>query len=444
VEEAFASGAGRPDEVTVALSGGIDSVVLLDVLRAASRARGFRVRALHVNHGLSPHAERWEKFCQAHCRSRRIPFQAARVVVRGGGANVEAEARNARYAAFARDGGRIVALAHNRDDQAETLLLQLLRGAGLRGLSAMPAVRVVGPAGERAPLQRLLRPLLAVSREEIEVYAARRRLAWVEDESNRQDRFARNFLRARIVPELEQRFPGCSAALARSSAHIATAAALLDDLALIDAASALRAQRLQVAALVALGRARAANLLRYFLRMHGLSMPSADHLDEMLDQLCNARSDANPLVILEGMSLRRFRGSIELVPLQPVDRKARAIRWNGEARLALPQGGELCMQRTRGHGVSAACLAAGIVTVRRREGGERMQLESERPRRTLKNLLQEARVTPWQRERMPLLYLDEQLVWAPLIGAACAFRAKGREHALLFSWRELGPAPGQG
>ena len=426
-------------QLTVALSGGIDSIVLLEIARALAPRLGLRVEALHVNHGLSPNADGWERFCRAHCARRKIPIECARVAVEGGGANLEAQARAARYAVFARKSGGIVVLAHNRDDQAETLLLQLLRGSGVRGLSAMPVRRALArhaavahakPAGTI-----LLRPLLAVPREDIERYAARRRLRWIEDESNAEDRFARNFLRSQILPRLERRFPGCRSAMARSSEHLASAGELLDTLSDIDAASAVEGDRISVASLRSFAPARAANLLRAFLLARGLQAPSTVHLEEMLRQLCAGRRESSPELRLGEVALRRYRGWIELSGSGPVDHPAAVIRWTGQARVVLADDSELRVQPARGKGVSRAKLCGGEITIRRRQGGERMRLDASRPRRTLKNLLQEAGVRPWLRARMPLLFHDEELVWAPGVGVAWNFRAQGGERALLFSWK---------
>jgi tRNA(Ile)-lysidine synthase len=439
-----------PVDVTAALSGGIDSVVLLEVLRALSQRLGFRLNALHVNHGLSPNADHWENFCRAHCSRRRIVFRAIKVVVHGAGTNVEAEARAARYRAFAQHGSKIVVLGHNRDDQAETILLQLLRGAGIRGLSAMPTARLLRPqesdAGRVAagPHPIILRPLLAVSRSDIERYAARKRLRWVEDESNSQERFARNFLRTQIMPSLEGRFPGCYVTLARSALHLAEAGQLLNHLAQIDGRGVVDGERLRVAGLKSLGHARSVNLLRYFLFSRDLALPATRHLDEILRQLCAERQDADPLLHLGQVCLRRFRGWIELAPLPQVDMQSTVVRWAGQGQLALPNGGQVRVRATRGQGVSAAKLTGGAVTIRWRRGGERMRLNSERPRRTLKNLLQEAGIPSWQRERMPLLYLNDELVWAPGIGVDSNFQAHRRERALEFSWIDLHLAPAVG
>src|SRR5512134_192461 len=268
----------RPsDRLLAGLSGGVDSVVLLDVLaRVAPRLR-LRLSALHVNHQLSPNAGRWESFCRRLCRARGIPFQSVKVGVRRGD-SVEAAARAARHAVFARQDCEYVVLAHHRDDQVETLLLQLLRGAGVKGLAAMPAIRKAESRTQksdpsvvsRQSSPAILRLLLDVTRAEILAYAKARKLKWIEDESNQDIYFRRNFIRHEVLPVLARRFPAYRATLARAAGHLAKAALLLDELAAADAAGHLADAALSVAALRRLPLARARNLLRYFLALHGV------------------------------------------------------------------------------------------------------------------------------------------------------------------------------
>jgi len=425
------------ETVTVGLSGGVDSVVLLDALRRASASARIGLRAVHVNHGLSKNASAWQRFCREHCRRRGIAFSAVRVEVAGGGRNVEAEARAARYRALAQHGSEVIALAHNENDQAETVLLHLLRGSGVQGLAGMPPERPLDSLGHRDPahrVQRLIRPLLEISRGEILAYAARRRLRWIDDESNRDERFARNFLRRRVLPLLEGRFGGCSANLARAAAHMQEAASLLGEFGAMDCAAVSRDGRLHALALMTLGPARAINALRVYLAGKGEPPPSSVRMKELLRQLGSERADAQPEVELALGVLRRYRGWIEWQPRMAAPIEERYLTWRGERRLALGQGGVLIAVRTRGGGVSAARLGAGEVTIRRRRGGERMRLEAARPTRTLKNLLQEAGIAPWQRARMPLVFCGEQLVWVPLVGEASEFRAGPRESAWRFEW----------
>jgi tRNA(Ile)-lysidine synthase len=413
----------RSDRLLAGLSGGVDSVVLLEVLsRLAPRLR-FRLSALHVNHQLSPNARRWESFCRQLCRARGIPFQSVKVGVRRGD-SIEAAARAARYAAFARRDCEYVVLAHHRDDQVETLLLQLLRGAGVKGLAAMPLVRT-----------RILRPLLDVTRDEILEYARARKLKWIEDESNQDIYFQRNFIRHEVLPVLARRFPAYRATVARTAGHLAEAARLLDELAAADAAGHLAGGTLPVAALRRLSPARGRNLLRYFLASHGATMPNADRLEEALRQVLNAKQDARVRIELGSFELRRFENRLHLVASLKEPAAGYARRWRGEKEIALPElGGVLAMPRARGAGVSLARLGGRPVTIRVRRGGESLQPDRRRPRRSLKKLLQEARVPPWERGRLPLILCGTELVWAPGIGVASAFQAGRGEAAVQPAW----------
>src|SRR5687767_9738837 len=234
------------DQLVVGLSGGVDSVALLDCLQRCARPLGFRLSALHVNHQLSPNAARWVSFCRRLCRARGIPFRAEKVTVRRGGG--EAAARAARYAAFARHACDAIALGHHRDDQVETFLLQLLRGAGIKGLAGMPLLRKAEGRGLRVGGKTLphstldtrhsapaiLRPLLDVTRAEIVEYAQARKLKWIADESNADVRYERNYLRHEVLPVLGRRFPAYLTTIARSIGHVAEAARLLDEVAAAD------------------------------------------------------------------------------------------------------------------------------------------------------------------------------------------------------------------
>jgi tRNA(Ile)-lysidine synthase len=436
------------DRLLVGLSGGVDSVVLLDSLLRARRLLRFRLSALHVNHQLSPRAGRWSAFCRSLCRGRGVPFKSVKVSVARGD-SVEAAARAARYAAYAREPADYVVLAQHQDDQAETVLLQLLRGAGVKGLAAMPRLRrdegrgtrVGGKTTRHSTLDTrhstpaILRPLLDVTRQEILEYAKRRGLKWIEDESNADTYFQRNFLRHEVLPVIARRFPGYRGTLARSAQHLAEAARVLDEVAAADGADQMEGGTLAVEALRRLPAARAKNLLRYFLSRRGVSMPGTERLDEALRQALTAKEDARVLIGLGGVELRRFEDRLHAVPKLAAPRPGYARRWRGEKKLLLPElGGVLAMDRGRGAGVSMARLQGRPVTIRARRGGERLQPDRRRPRRSLKNLLQEARMPPWQRERLPLIFCGDELVWAAGIGVDCAYSSARDEAALRPEW----------
>lgn len=421
--------------LVVGLSGGVDSVVLLDILSRISKRRRLVLAALHVNHQISPNAGRWAAFCRAVCRARGIPLRVVRVQVKGGD-SLEAAARAVRYDALFAQKADYILLAHNQDDQAETLLLQLLRGAGVKGLAAMPLVR--RSEGKSLDKERpsILRPLLDFPRNEIADYARKRKLEWVEDESNADRYFLRNFLRHDVLPLIASRFPACNTVLARSARHLAEASHMLDELAADDGDGYCDASTLRLAGLRRLSQARAKNLLRRFLSDHDVMMPNADRLEEALRQALTAKRDAAVCIALGSRELRRYSGVLYLVDKVGAVGAAVSRSWHGELEMALPElKGILMMARACGTGISLASLTAKPVTVRVREGGERLQPDCRRPRRSLKNLLQEAGVPPWQRDRLPLLFCGNKLVWAPGIGIDCEFQAQADETSVVPAWK---------
>ena len=437
------------DSVVVGLSGGVDSVVLLDVLHRLSRNISFALAAVHVNHQLQRRAGEWARFCRALCRTLEVPLKVVKVHV-APIASVEAAARTARYQAWRNVRPDFIALAHNMDDQAETVLLQLLRGAGVKGVSAMPELRGRARGEKREGKQSLqsasrlsllasrfspsiLRPLLDITRVEIEAYARARKLRWVEDDSNVDTGFDRNFLRHRLLPVIAERYPAYRKTLARASRNFAEAALLLDELARLDTPGA--APHLKVADLRTLTTVRAKNVLRYFLGTHGVTMPNETRLAECVRQVLEPRA-TGIAIDLGAHELRRFGSELRVVPKTPVPAADFSRQWQGEARLALPElGATLLMKKSRGAGLSLAKLQTAPVTVRLRTGGERLRPDARRPRRSLKNLLQEARLPPWLRARLPLLYCGDTLVYVPGIGIDTAFGAQGGEPAVEPQWQ---------
>jgi len=441
----------RGDRIVVALSGGVDSVVLCDLLRRYCQRRRCALRALHINHQLSPNAARWTRFCRALCRAWKIPLKVVKVSV-GRGDSLEAAARAARYSVFAQQDADFVALAHHLDDQAETLLLQLLRGAGVRGLSAMPVLREAGGGRRKAGQQpqsvprltphpslltpSILRPLLDISRDEIETYAWKRKLEWIEDESNSDIYFDRNFLRHEVLPRLARRYPSYRTTLARAGRNLAESAQLLDELAEIDLADMESGEGVPVALLRRLGTARAKNALRHYLRKSGVMAPSAVRLEECVRQALSTWHDARIVIDLGDHELRYFSGKLFVVAKHGKLPTNYQKTWRGEIRLRLEElGGTLTVRRVRGQGISLARLDGKPLTVRLRRGGESLQPDPKRPRRSLKNLLQEAHIPPWQRTKLPLLYCGRSLVGVPGIGIDTAFKAERGETGLVPEWQ---------
>jgi tRNA(Ile)-lysidine synthase len=418
--------------LTVGLSGGLDSVVLLDLVASLRTARDLQLDALHVHHGLSPAADDWAEHAVRvarryglECRVERVDCGAHRRL------GVEGAARAARYAAYARSGTDVVALAHHRDDQAETLLVQLLRGAGVAGLAGMPEARRLRAGG---PL--VVRPLLGVRRAALLAHARAQGLEWVEDESNADLRRTRSLVRHRVLPALAALRPGVVDALARSAGHAAEAAEIADALAGIDAAACLREERLAVAPLLALPPARARNVLRWHLAARAGSAVGGAALDELLRQLASRRPDATIRVVLgAGIEARRYAGELWLelgpVPEPPV---GYAARWPGDREWALPAlGGRLRFHLASGEGLAREVLEQGA-EVRLRRGGERLQVRAGGPRRALKDLLQEAQVPPWERGRLPLLYCGGELAWVARVGVSARFATRPGEPGCRVSW----------
>ena len=429
VAQAIASHLSRDASLVVALSGGLDSVVLFHLVRTCQPILGFRFKCVHVHHGLSANADQWAEFCRGLCVAHGVAFDLQRVsVARDDPAGIEAAARAARRRVFATIEADALLSAHHQDDQAETLLLQLLRGAGPKGLAAMAAWH--HPPGWKAAQ---LRPLLGVTRGEIRSYAAQHCLRWVEDESNLDSRHRRNALRNELLPQLARHFPGYAATLARAAALQAESAELLDDLAAIDAAAAISDGGLDCLALARLSPVRQRNLLRHFIAAQGHRLPNQRRLEQALQQLLNAGPDARVCVNLGAVELHRFRGHAWLVPPASEDASDR-VEWQGEAVLDLPWLAQpLRFSAASGMGVKRDWLEAGPVEVRRRQGGERLRPLAGGPHRSLKNLLQEAAIPPWQRNSLPLLWCRGRLAWAAGVGYDADCLAQPGEAGIILS-----------
>jgi tRNA(Ile)-lysidine synthase len=344
---------------------------------------------------------------------------------RKAGQSLEALARAGRLEHFMSCAVDVIALAHHADDQAETVLLQLLRGAGPRGLAAMPALRRGTPA--------LLRPLLPLTRESLVAYAKRRDLDWIEDESNADTKYRRNLLRHEIAPRLAAGFGGYPATLVRAASLQAEASELLDELAALDAEGAIDHVGLDRAQLASLSNARAANLLRWFLRRQGLRPPTEARLADVLRQLRSASGDARTRIAHDGAEIGCYRGRV--VVHAPTTAPF-AVAWRGEPEIRLP-GGVLAFEPAEGVGIASAKLALAPVTVRSRDGGERIRLAGNRPRHALKKLLQRASLTVWQRQALPLVWCGDELAAVPGIGVDIAFQAGKSEHAWRVTWTPM-------
>lgn len=389
----------------VALSGGLDSSVLLHALATGSHAHGApALRAIHVDHGLQPESGAWAAASRALCEGLDVPFESVRLdFTPPAGASVEAAAREARYAALAGrlHAGEWLLTAHHRDDQLETVLIQLMRGAGVAGLAAMPMLAALG-VGMHA------RPLLDVDRAELADYARNARLACVQDPMNADARFDRGWLRQRVLPALRERWPAVATTVARSSRHLGQAQRLLAELAATDASTLVDDGRLTIDGLQRLPPDRQVNLLRWWIHSRGLGPPPAARLEAALHDLARARVDAQPLVRWPEGELRRYRGRLYAMPCSVPWRGATASEWDGSQLIDLGPGlGQFSLRPGEQGGLRLPLPAAAAI--RFRTGGEALRPAAGRPRKRLKDLCQEAGIVPWMRPRLPLVFVGERL-----------------------------------
>lgn len=412
-------------DVVVGLSGGLDSVVLLHLLHAVSSASGLRLRALHVHHGLNARADEWSDFCRALCSALGVPLTVERVRVEGrADLGLEAAARRSRYDVYRACGADAVVLAHHADDQGETVLIQMLRGAGPAGLSAMPECRVL------QGWPRILRPLLGTPRSELHAYAVRASIEWIDDDSNADTGHARNFLRHDVLPVVEARFPAWRATLARVAANAADAMTLADALGSEDLARVREGDHLDLDRLCRLDGVRSANVLRFWLDEAGVAAPPRDRLSDWLRQLSTAGRHHRLPLPGAPFALVVHRGSLRLERLPSVP-PGWIVPWHGETRLALPDGRTIVFVRREGAGIRVDAMAGRRVEIVTRRGGERLQLAANRPHRPLKDLLRESGLPPWSRDLVPLVFVDDRLVWACSIGGEATFLAGSGEAGLV-------------
>jgi tRNA(Ile)-lysidine synthase len=416
--------------IAVALSGGLDSVVLLDTICKSQQVHQSSLKktnkktsgevpveiwAFHIHHGLQKSADQWLLFCEKLAAKYRIHFDFRLLHLGGDTAqgNTEARARAGRYAALTdlciEHDITDLLLAHHQNDQAETILLQLLRGAGVAGLSGMPEQRLLDSGAKNIALKR---PLLDQSRKELEAYAKKNKLKWIEDPTNQDTSYRRNAIRKEIIPRLEKIQPDAIANLARSAQLMADAQALLDRIAQQDGKAILNKNQLMLNPLLTLTKSNlpaANNLVRYWLKSHQLAMPSQERLQSWWADLKQVRSDSKLEWRHDDSSIRLWRGHLRVIK-QELDYQESG-QW-----VFMPISSR---SKTPGLGAEwvAECQQLGSVEVRVRQGSEKLQLNSNTPRKTLKNLFQERDIAPWLR-LAPLLYIDGNLIAVAGLGVS--------------------------
>lgn len=434
----------RGRKLCLAYSGGLDSTALLAALAALRPRAGFALRALHIDHGISPQSAQWARAAVRRARALGVPCaRHTLAIARVRGESLEAAAREARYGALAGQmrRGELLLTAHHHEDQLETVLLALLRGSGVRGLAAMSAITPW--AGSL-----LLRPLLPVAREQLQHYLRRRGLDWSEDPSNADERFDRNYLRHAVLPLMRERWPAVAVTVSRSAAHLAEARGLLEQLASASLRDARDGAALRVSALRRLGLPQRRNAVREWIAERGLAPPDQRRLREICGPMLAARADALPRVRWRDGELRRYadrlfafaataNGHASLGAAGSAQSAPESWDWQAQPWLALAGGGALGLVRER-HGDVRLERLPRLLGVRRRSAGERLQGTGGRV--ALKDLLQAQGVAPWERAAVPLVTHGPRIIAVGDLWLDPAYRAdaqcateRGR-----FRWRRGG------
>lgn len=394
------------NKVIIAYSGGIDSHVLLH-LAALNKDLKAKITAVYVHHGLQIEADGWADHCQQVAHNLGVEFKCLNVKVQKITAqSLEELARDARYQAFESlmKSNDVLLLAQHREDQMETVLLQLFRGAGVQGLSAMPLTIAFGKG-------QMCRPFLDVSKQEINEYAHAHQLSWIEDPSNQSDEFDRNFLRNQIVPQLKQKWPALDKTIARSARHCSNAQRLTEDLAkqLLNKVCDKADNTLDINQLLELERVKQNLVIRKWFNVHNLRMPAEKILNTILDEVVNAEQSKNPEIRGVGYCIKRYRKKLYCLTSKDSNKQPCEQLWTKmEKQLILDNGSILAVSESL-TGISQKVWDAAEVTIKFRQGAEKISLPGRAGRHTLKKLYQEKGVPPWQRNYIPLIYLDNNL-----------------------------------
>ena len=387
----------------VAYSGGIDSHVLLHLCYRS----GLSVRAVHIHHGLQAEADSWDAHCRNVCANIEIPYKCIHVDAQPQpGESPEDAARHARYRAFANelDNGEVLLTAHHQDDQAETLLLQLMRGAGPAGLASMPLIKSFAN-GYHA------RPLLGLKQQQLMEYAAEHKLVWVDDPSNADTSYDRNYVRKQVMPVLRRNWPNADQALTQAAKLQQDTLEIVEAMAATDLAAVSNQQQnsLSITKLRQLTEARQYNVLRYWINAAGFDRPRRNILQEIIDSVLPATEDASPLVFWASTEIRRYRDALYILKALNSHEIHHVYAWDGEQPLFVETlHVELRLEQARGKGLKQDAVARGL-TVRFRQGGEQLRPHGRRHTHSLKKLMQDARIPPWQRNRIPLIYIGHEL-----------------------------------
>lgn len=414
-------------KIWLAYSGGVDSHVLLHLLASSNFKELADLNVVHIDHGLQSESKKWAQHCATVCAALEVNFQCLTVNVTDiADLGLEAAARKARYDAISGlvNSEDVVLTAQHQHDQAETLLLQLLRGAGPKGLAAMASESQLNSV-------TLIRPLLAVAQADITAYAKQYELQWIEDPSNVETRWNRNYVRHDLWPLIEQRWPSAAKTLSRSAQHCAEASELMIELAQQDLPVLLTHKNsLSVSSLLLLSPARQRNVLRYYIELQNYALPSTTNLQRIIDEVCLAAVDKTPLVSWAGVEVRRYQDDLYLMPPLSIHDSDEAMKCNGLESVKLGTSDTLTWETVIGQGLSSKTLSREL-TVHFRGGGEQIVLAGQQQHKSLKHLFQQWQVPTWQRDRIPLIFCENELVAVVGYGYANGYIATEHEQGFI-------------
>ena len=420
--------------VVVGISGGVDSMVLLHAVNKLVETGGVtsQVKALHINHGLHQASNDWESFCCERCANLGIPLQVERLSLKSlnkDGVGLENRARQARYAVFESivDSDCCLILAHHLDDQLETLIFRLNRGAGMKGLRAIPQSRELGNG-------KLFRPLLRMDRKSLCDFAKSQKLQWIDDDSNQDISFDRNFLRHKVLPNLERRWPNYRESWAKSLELISEAQRITEEVASDDftALSSNTSNKLILSALINLAKARQRNVMKYWLKKIARKEIGWNKLQHIVNEVLPVATYSNVEVAIEDYLIRSYRNQLYL--LKEFGPLPETCHWDIRDLQELPlfNNGIICAHKTIGEGISHKLIEN--LDVRFRKGGEKLRMRG-RPQKSLKKIFQEARIEPWIRPRIPLIYSGDELICAVGVGVSALALADRGEAGVSLTWQ---------
>lgn len=420
------------ETLLVAYSGGIDSHVLLHACSELQEKQpSLNVEAVYIDHGLHQDSDKWRLHCNAVSQQLSIRFNSIKVDARDvNNDGPEQAARKARYGAFEKlvKQGVVLFTAQHQDDQAETLMLQLLRGCGIDGLAAMPKVDTFSKG-------HLVRPFLELDKASIIAYAEHYNLSWIEDPSNKELNYNRNYLRHNVIPTIKERWPAFARTTARTASHCAESSDVLDNY-LAQYINAQEPRILDISSLVLKDGAEQRAIYRYWLKCNDVTMPSSKILNEIVEGVVNAIDDKSPILQWNDVEVRRHQQCLYLLNKLSAIPAGDIIDWKGD-KCSLPHSlGDLMLMPTDGEGISKDIWTSSLITIKFRQGGEKLKIEGREGTKQVKKLLNERAVPVWIRQRVPLVYINGELAAVAGYWINASFIAKPNQQGYQIKWQQ--------